>query len=244
MGSSQDGYGNLNHVDQVNIQEPNIFHFAFGIALQPKSTLYRGMTRPDKPRGRHHGLTQQKRQEIKEAFELFDTDGSGTIDAKELNVAMRALGFEMSEEEITRMIAEVDKDGSGAIDFDEFCHMMTAKFGERDTEEELMKAFNIIDQDKNGKISAADIQRIARELGENFTEKEIQDMIDEADRDPKSLSLKKMNLRNLQLMLKTLFPVARMLINLMYLFPVKCTGDGEVNADEFKRMMRRTAYGC
>ncbi|KAL0448274.1 UNVERIFIED_CONTAM: Caltractin, partial [Sesamum latifolium] len=217
------------------------------------STLYRGMTRPDKPRGRHHGLTQQKRQEIKEAFELFDTDGSGTIDAKELNVAMRALGFEMSEEEITRMIAEVDKDGSGAIDFDEFCHMMTAKFGERDTKEELMKAFNIIDQDKNeitqmiaevdkdgsraidfdefchmltakfgerdtkedlmkafniidqdknGKISAADIQRIARELGANFTEKEIQDMVNEADRDR----------------------------------------DGEVNAEEFMRMMRRTGY--
>ncbi|KAG8383334.1 hypothetical protein BUALT_Bualt04G0001700 [Buddleja alternifolia] len=151
-----------------------------------QSTLYRGIsTRKDKPRGRQHGLTQQKRQEIKEAFELFDTDGSGTIDAKELNVAMRALGFEMSEEEITRMIAEVDKDGSGAIDFDEFCHMMTAKFGERDTKEELMKAFHIIDQDKNGKISAADIQRIGKELGENFTEKEIQDMIDEADRDRK-----------------------------------------------------------
>ncbi|KAG6397354.1 hypothetical protein SASPL_143521 [Salvia splendens] len=148
-----------------------------------QSTLYRGMSRRDKPRGRHQGLTQQKKQEIKEAFELFDTDGSGTIDAKELNVAMRALGFEMSEEEITRMIAEVDKDGSGAIDFDEFCHMMTAKFGERDTKEELMKAFHIIDQDKSGKISTADIQRIAKELGENFTEREIQDMIDEADRD-------------------------------------------------------------
>lgn len=36
-----------------------------------------------------------------------------------------------------------------------------------------------------GKISAADIQRIAKELGENFSEKEIQDMIDEADRDRK-----------------------------------------------------------
>lgn len=81
-----------------------------------QSTHYRGPSRKDKPRGRHHGLTQQKRQEIKEAFELFDTDGSGieiiccrvcnffflisnnifvwpcclgTIDAKELNVAMR-----------------------------------------------------------------------------------------------------------------------------------------------------------
>nr|GMC98724.1 membralin-like protein At1g60995 [Ipomoea batatas] len=55
-------------------------------------------SRREKPRGRHHGLTQQKRQEIRECFELFDTDNSGTIDAKELNVAMRALGFEATEE--------------------------------------------------------------------------------------------------------------------------------------------------
>lgn len=47
------------------------------------------------------------------------------------------------------MIADVDKDGSGAIDFDEFAHMMTAKIGERDTKEELMKAFHVLDQDNN-----------------------------------------------------------------------------------------------
>ncbi|KAK4367741.1 hypothetical protein RND71_011533 [Anisodus tanguticus] len=70
-------------------------------------------------RNRHPGLTQQKRQEIKEAFELFDTDGSGTIDARELNVAMRALGFEMTEQQVDQMIADVDKDVSGAIDYDE-----------------------------------------------------------------------------------------------------------------------------
>ncbi|RZC45656.1 hypothetical protein C5167_038602 [Papaver somniferum] len=168
------------------------------------STLYRGVSmRKDKPRGRQHGLSQQKRQEIREAFELFDTDGSGTIDAKELNVAMRALGFEMTEEvslnrlssssyktppmlQITQMIADVDKDGSGAIDFDEFVHMMTDKMGERDTKEELMKAFRIIDQDENGKISASDIQRIAKDLGESFTDREIQQMIDEADKDGES----------------------------------------------------------
>ncbi|WJX65408.1 putative calcium-binding protein cml13, variant 2 [Trifolium repens] len=147
-----------------------------------KSSILKGESRRfnNKQRARHH-LTPQKRQEIKEAFELFDTDGSGTIDAKELNVAMRALGFEMTEEQIEQMIADVDKDGSGAIDYDEFEHMMTAKIGERDTKEELMKAFHIIDQDKNGKISATDIKRIAKELGENFTDREIQEMVDEAD---------------------------------------------------------------
>ncbi|KAI4296652.1 hypothetical protein L6164_036595 [Bauhinia variegata] len=152
-------------------------------------TLYRGESRKYKqrgggPGGRHpHGLTKQKKQEIKEAFELFDTDNSGTIDAKELNVAMRALGFEMTEDQINQMIAAVDKDGSGAIDFEEFVHMMTAKIGERDSKEELMRAFNIIDQDKNGKISVSDIKRIAKELGEHFDDQEIQEMIDEADRD-------------------------------------------------------------
>jgi centrin-1 len=37
-------------------------------------------------------LTEEQRQEIKEAFDLFDTDGSGKIDAKELKVAMREGG--------------------------------------------------------------------------------------------------------------------------------------------------------
>nr|GEV29008.1 probable calcium-binding protein CML20 [Tanacetum cinerariifolium] len=117
-------------------------------------------SRRDQPRGRHHGLTSQKKQEIKEAFDLFDTDGSDTIDAKELNVAM-----------------------SGAIDRDEFEYMMTAKIGERDSKQELTKAFQIIDQDKNGKISFADIKKIAKELGEHFTDAEIHEMVKEADCD-------------------------------------------------------------
>ncbi|KAL8171766.1 hypothetical protein V2J09_023570 [Rumex salicifolius] len=167
------------------------------------STSYKQSTnRKDKSRSRQHGLAPQKLQEIKEAFELFDTDNSGTIDAKELNVAMRALGFEMTEEQIEQMIADVDKDGSGAIDFSEFCQMMTAKIGERDTKEDLMKAFHVIDHDKNGKISVADIHRIAKELGEPFNDREIEEMIDAADHN----------------------------------------GDGEVDLEEFMRMMRRTSY--
>lgn len=57
--------------------------------------------------------------------------------------------YGMILKQINKMIADVDKDGSGAIDFDEFVHMMTAKIGERDTKEELTKAFQIIDLDKN-----------------------------------------------------------------------------------------------
>jgi Ca2+-binding EF-hand superfamily protein len=40
------------------------------------------------------GLTEDEIEEIKEAFDLFDSDGSGTIDPKELKSAMQSLGFE------------------------------------------------------------------------------------------------------------------------------------------------------
>lgn len=39
--------------------------------------------RRDAKKGRGAGgLTEEQKQEIREAFDLFDTDGSGTIDAK------------------------------------------------------------------------------------------------------------------------------------------------------------------
>ena len=102
-------------------------------------------------KGKQKELTEEQKQEIKEAFDLFDTDGSGSIDAKELKVAMRALGFEPKKEEIQKMIADVDDDGSGSIEFDEFLKMMTQKILNRDPKDEILKAFRLFDDDETGR---------------------------------------------------------------------------------------------
>ncbi|MBZ3887161.1 Centrin-1 [Sciurus carolinensis] len=128
-------------------------------------------------------LTEDQKQEVREAFDLFDADGSGTIDVKELKVAMRALGFEPRKEELKRMISEVDREGTGKISFNDFLAVMTHKMSEKDTKEEILKAFRLFDDDETGKISFKNLKRVAAELGENLTDEELQEMIDEADRD-------------------------------------------------------------
>ncbi|RNF00904.1 centrin [Trypanosoma rangeli] len=176
-------------------------------------------TSPQQPRGSNKNnsvveLTEDQQQEIKEAFDLFDTDGSGTIDAKELKVAMRALGFEPRKDEVRHLLMSIADERGGlgadaaaagaeplAVGFADFMELMARKMTERDSREEMLKAFHLFDSDKTGKISFKNLKRVAQELGENMTDAELQEMIDEADRD----------------------------------------GDGEVSEDEFLRVMKKTS---
>ncbi|NXH22249.1 CETN2 protein, partial [Bucco capensis] len=145
-------------------------------------------------------LTEEQKQEIREAFDLFDTDGTGNIDVKELK-GRKALGFEPKKEEIKKMISDIDKEGTGKISFSDFLVVMTQKMAEKDSKEEILKAFKLFDDDETGKISFKNLKRVAKELGENLTDEELQEMIDEADRD----------------------------------------GDGEVDEQEFLRIMKKTS---
>ena len=65
------------------------------------------------PKRRRQELSDEQRQEIKEAFELFDTDKTGTIDYHELKVAMRALGFDVKKQEVLAIMRDYDRDGAG-----------------------------------------------------------------------------------------------------------------------------------
>eukprot|EP00966_Prymnesium_polylepis_P217386 5031343-Prymnesium_polylepis.1 len=89
--------------------------------------------------GAKNELSPEQVEEIKEAFNLFDADGSGSIDYRELKAAMKALGIQVKKEELKKMITDVDTDGSGSVEFPEFLTMMSAKMGASDTREELKK---------------------------------------------------------------------------------------------------------
>jgi len=130
------------------------------------------------------GLDEEQTEELREAFNLFDTEHSGTIDARELKAALRALGFDqIKKEDVRRMLADVGKDPTQPIDFNDFCEMMRGRMPDKNSRSEIDKVFALFDEDETGKISFRNLKRIAQELGESLTDEELQEMIEEADRD-------------------------------------------------------------
>jgi centrin-3 len=128
-------------------------------------------------------LLEEQKQEIREAFNLFDMNNDGYLDYHELKVAIRALGFEYSKQEVLDLIREFDRDGRSLMHYEDFFAVMGAKVLERDPLEEIRRAFKLFDDDGTGKISLRNLRRVAKELGENLSDEELHAMIDEFDLD-------------------------------------------------------------
>jgi Ca2+-binding EF-hand superfamily protein len=62
---------------------------------------------------------------------------------------------------------------TGQMSFKEFSKLITTKLAEKDSREEIFKAFKLFDRDQAGKITVGNLQQIAAELGEGLTEEEI-----------------------------------------------------------------------
>merc|ERR1719240_367351 len=127
-------------------------------------------------------ITDEQMAEFKEAFELFDTDKSGSIDGSELAFAMRALGFEPTGQEAADMLAKTDEDGNGTVQFTEFVDLVSGRLDRKDPDQEMKDGFAMFDTDNKGFINYKDLIRVAAELGDkdiSENEPEAKQVIDE-----------------------------------------------------------------
>ena len=123
--------------------------------------------------------------ELQSAFSLFDTENKRVLDSRELKAAMRALGFaDCSKNDVRKLLSSIGKTDRDTVIFDEFTDMLASKMLQtRGSREEVMRIFKLFDEDKKGAISFKQLKRVAMELGETLNDDELQEMIEEADRD-------------------------------------------------------------
>ena len=96
---------------------------------------------------------------------------------------MKGLGLgDHNKAEVERMLREIDTNGDGQIDYNEFQRMMKARMSQRDSPEEILKAFHLFDKNK-GHITFQDLKEVAKSLGENPGDDVLKEMMAIADHD-------------------------------------------------------------
>ena len=128
-------------------------------------------------------LTDAQLDEFREAFNMFDKDGGGSIDASELRDLMISVGQNCTESELKEMVEAADADGTGDIDFLEFAVLMAHKMTDENKDDTLKKAFAVFDTSGDGFISAQEMRRIMFNLGENLQQEDVEAVIGEVDVD-------------------------------------------------------------
>ncbi|XP_029438861.1 dynein regulatory complex protein 8 isoform X1 [Rhinatrema bivittatum] len=130
-------------------------------------------------------LVAELHKKITDAFEVFDHENNKVVDVREIGTIIRSLGCCPSEGELHDMIAEVeDEEPTGYIRFEKFLPMMTRVLLERryrpSTEDVLLRAFEVLDQNRKGFLTKEELMKYMTEEGEPFTQEEMEEMISAA----------------------------------------------------------------
>ena len=140
-------------------------------------------------------LTQRQIDQIKEIFDLFDTDGDGSIDRKELLVAMTALGFldsdsgKQSKEQHQERLDTIDADGSDSVSLEEFTALMRGESTMVDPLEEVKAIFQALSSMEESDPSVITLNKLrlaTQKFNVRFIEEELQVMMAQADLDGNS----------------------------------------------------------
>jgi len=121
----------------------------------------------------------------KEAFNLFDRDNDGKINANEVGTVMRALGQSPTEAEVK----EIQKELPASVDFPTFQSVMKKHKKDVDAEKELEEAFKVFDKDGKGVVQTKELKAVLTSMGEKLTEEEVEGIIKACDQDG-SINLK------------------------------------------------------
>eukprot|EP00285_Hemiselmis_virescens_P019709 CAMPEP_0173378738 /NCGR_PEP_ID=MMETSP1356-20130122/1874_1 /TAXON_ID=77927 ORGANISM="Hemiselmis virescens, Strain PCC157" /NCGR_SAMPLE_ID=MMETSP1356 /ASSEMBLY_ACC=CAM_ASM_000847 /LENGTH=166 /DNA_ID=CAMNT_0014331913 /DNA_START=232 /DNA_END=732 /DNA_ORIENTATION=+ len=121
---------------------------------------------------------------IKAAFNVFDKDEKQESDVREIGTILRSLNIFPTEKQLQRWIHDIEEEEpTGFIKYEKFeplaVRLMTeeALSHKRHAEDEIVKAFQVLDEDKKGYLEADELQRLMTTYGEKFSGEEVKEML-------------------------------------------------------------------
>ena len=131
-------------------------------------------------------LEQRQNDEIKEVFNLFDTERKGMINGHNMKICFKTLGIDMKQEEIEESLKKLfNKEISQTFKYDEFFQFAKKKLNEKNPDEEYDKQFKLLCDYKPGDerdikkitLNKESLTELAKNVGELMSSEEIDEMI-------------------------------------------------------------------
>ena len=126
-------------------------------------------------------LSEQQIARFKKTFASIDSDGDGKVSRDELVTHLRTLEQCPSDDMLGRMMTEALDSADGPIDYPGFLSVMAHQMRYGDLIDEIKQIFNMLDNDQDGFITPAELERMMPLVNENLSKEEIKEMIQVAD---------------------------------------------------------------
>ena len=121
-------------------------------------------------------------EEYQEIFDSYDVNGNGVIDKKEMEAVLERLGQPATSKQIQKVFDELGSTNQ-QITFDEFIEFIKKYHlsKNKNSTDEIIGAFQVFDKNHNGVLSLSEFKHILMDLGQKFTEEEVNEIFNESD---------------------------------------------------------------
>jgi calmodulin len=128
-------------------------------------------------------LSEAQTKAAQVAFKSFDKKNEDKIKVGDIEAAMKRLGHTIKPDWLEKIEHMIDSEGTGYVAFEEFASIVRKKCQDDEDERELREMFRILDKEKKGEVNTNELRWILKNLGDDLTEADIDDMIADVDTD-------------------------------------------------------------
>ena len=129
-----------------------------------------------KPSSWKDRIPEEDFNDLKNTFQVFDEDGSGTIDPEEINKALEELGIGRTNPFILGLINGL-KDKNRPVNFDEFLDIICSRVGENKTKDGLKKVFALYDKNEDGVLDFEEFKGVAKWIKDGINDDDLLEML-------------------------------------------------------------------
>ena len=135
-----------------------------------------------KKQNKYKNVPDDLLEEYQEIFDSYDVNGNGVIDKKEMEAVLEKLGQPATSKQIQKVFDELGSTNQ-QITFDEFIEFIKKYHlsKNKNSTDEIIGAFQVFDKNHNGVLSISEFKHILMDLGQKFTEEEVNEIFDESD---------------------------------------------------------------